>query len=385
MSIDTVWVPQMSQKYKNLITRKDDPLDAATVASSSAHNSKLVELFENRNLIKRELDQVTAERDTLKNEAEELRTNNAELQRQLNNLEQMLADAERGQSAIIYYRLRAVWNTCRQQLLALAEDLGGRFEKAERGGFEEKVEKDRARRLDALTEQFEKLERERRNLRNNLGDLQKQLPNLQKFWHKNKRAEIQFQIDKLTKQFKPIESRKLELLAVMEEMRREKQQAWPGIKTASKRTVNLWLLGLAQYLYLHFREYNIAEMARSAGTKPVSDVNFGLLNDCLTIGNHIYEVVVKLRGDKTRPEKLRFRVEHLRRCATYASESDTVPDEAGLDYISLASQTAPTIDAEAQPVGVNILRMNYWDIHGLLLMPPAQDKTRTSLDQQPAD
>ncbi|MDE2234103.1 MAG: hypothetical protein KGL13_02210 [Gammaproteobacteria bacterium] len=375
----------MSPKYKKLITRKDDPVDASTAGASPAHNSKLVELFENRNLIKRELDQITAERDSLKNEAKDLRASNEELLRQLNNLEQMLADAERGQSAIVYYRLRAVWNTCRQQLLALAEDLGGRFEKAERGGFEEKVDKDRGRRLDVLTEQFDKLERERRNLRNNLGDLQKQLPNLQKFWHKNKRAEIQIQIEKLTKQFKPIESKKLELLAAMEEMRREKQQAWPGIKTASKRTVNLWLLGLAQYLYLHFREYNIAEMARSAGTKPVSDVNFGLLNDCLIIGNHIYEVVVKLRGDKTRPEKLRFRVEHLRRGATYASDSDTVPDEACLDYISLASQTAPTIDAEAQPVGVNILRMNYWDIQGILLMPPAPAKSQGSQDQQAAD
>jgi hypothetical protein len=362
----------MSALYKKIITRKDDPQDAAPIARSVEQNSKLVELFENRNLIKRELDLVNAERDILKTENAGLRSRNEELQRQLTNLEQMLADAERGQSAIIYYRLRAVWNTCRQQLQTLAADLAGRFEKAERGGFEEQTEKDRSRRLDELAQQFDKLERERRNLRNSLGELQRQLPTLKKFWHKNKRTEIQFQIEKLTKQFKPIESRKLELLAAMEEMRREKQQPWPGINVASKRTVNLWLLGLAQYLYLHFREYNVAEMARSAGMKPVSDVNFGLLNECLTIGNHVYEVVVKLRGDKTRPEKLRFRVEHLRRNATYASDIDSIPEESCLDYISLPSQSAPTIDAEAQPLGVNILRLNYWDIQNILLTPPAQ-------------
>lgn len=360
----------MTAMYKKIVTRKDDPQDAASIDASLDQNSKLVELFENRNLIKRELDLVIAERDQLKKDTTELRRRTEELQRQLTSLEQMLADAERGQSAIIYYRLRAVWNTCRQQLQILAADLSGRFEKAERGGFEEQTEKDRSRRLDEMAQQFDTLERERRNLRNSLGDLQKQLPNLQKFWHKNKRAEIQFQIEKLTKEFKPIESRKLELLAAMELLRREKQQVWPGINNASKRTVNLWLLGLAQYLYLHFREYNVAEMARSAGIKPVSDVNFGLLNDCLTIGNHVYEVVVKLRGDKTRPEKLRFRVDHLRRNATYASDLDSVPEESCLDYISLPSQTAPTIDAEAQPLGVNILRLNYWDIQSILLMPP---------------
>ncbi|HVA55312.1 MAG TPA: hypothetical protein VNI53_05895 [Gammaproteobacteria bacterium] len=363
----------MSALYKKIVTRKDDPLDAAVPIQTADQNSKLVELFENRNLIKRELDVVNAERDLLKADNAELRTRNEELQRQLTNLEQMLADAERGQSAIIYYRLRAIWNTCRQQLITLAGELAGRFEKAERGGFEEQTEKDRSRRLDELAQQFDKLERERRNLRNNLGELQKQLPNLKKFWHKNKRAEIQSQIEKLTKLFKPIESRKLELLAAMEQLRREKQQIWPGINVASKRIVNLWLLGLAQYLYLHFREYHVAEMARSAGIKPVSDVNYGLLNDCLTIGNHVYEVVVKLRGDKSRPEKLRFRVEHLRRKATYASDSDSVPEVSCLDYISIPSQTAPTIDAEAQPLGVNILRLNYWDIQSILLMPPAQE------------
>jgi uncharacterized protein YukE len=360
----------MTVLYKKTLPGKDRSPDAAAVGGTTDQNSKLVELFENRNLIKRELDQIKIERDLLKADAEELRSRNTELLRQLTNLEQMLADAERGQSAIIYYRLRAVWNTCRQQLQTLSKDLSSRFEKAERSGFEEQTERDRSRRLDELAQQFDKLERERRNLRNNLGDLQKQLPKLQKFWHKGKRAEIQFQIDKLTKQFKPIETRKLELLAAMEEMRREKQQAWPGINVASKRTVNLWLLALTQYLYLHFAEYNIAEMARSAGTKPVSDVNFGLLNDCLTIGNHVYEVVVKLRADKTRPEKLRFRAEHLRRTATYASDNDTVPEESCLDYIALPSQTAPTIDAEAQPTGINTLRLNYWDIQNILLNPP---------------
>lgn len=370
----------MTALYKKIITRKDDPVDAAALHVSVDQNSKLVELFENRNLIKRELDQVIAERDQLKIDAENLRIRNDELQRQLTNLEQMLADAERGQSAIIYYRLRAVWNTCRLQLQTLAGELAGRFEKAERVGFEEQADKDRSRRLDELAQQFDKLERERRNLRNNLGDLQKQLSSLQRFWHKKNRAEIQYQIDKLTKQFKPIESRKLELLAAMEEMRRVKQQIWPGICIASKRTVNLWLLALAQYLYLHFREYSVAEMARSAGTKPVSDVNYGLLNDCLTIGNHVYEVVVKLRADRNRPEKLRFRVDHLRRNATYASDADSVPEESCLDYISLPSQTAPSIDAEAQPLATNVLRMNYWDIQSILLMPPAPIEAANSKD-----
>lgn len=345
------------------------PETPAEQGAVPAQQSKLVELFENRNLIKRELDQVIAERDALRDELENLRSRHLESQRQLSNLEQMLADVERGQSAIVYYRLRAVWDTCRQQLRLLADDLNGRFEKAERGGFEQDSSRDRSRHLDELAQQFDKLERERRNLRNQLGDLQQQLAALQKFWHKSKRETLQFQIDKLTRQFRPIETKKLELLAAMETLRNQKPQVWPGISLASKRTVNLWLLALAQYLYLHLTEYNIAEMARSAGTKPIADVHFGLLQDCLTIGNHIYEVVVKLRSDKSRPEKLRFRTEHLRAIVSYASDQDTVPEESCLEYIPQTSRAAPTIDAEADAVAINVLRLNYWDIQNILLQP----------------
>lgn len=375
----------MAARFKTIRAGKDRRQESDLVDAGSDQQVKLVELFENRNLIKRELDQVTAERDVLKADVEDLRSRHDELHRQLTNLERMLADAERGQSAIIYYRLRAVWDTCRQQLRLLAEDLYNRYEKVERVGFEQNLGKDRSRHVDDLAQQFDKLERERRNLRSSLGDLQKQLARLQKFWQKSRREEVQFQIDRLTKQFKPIEAKKLELLAAMELLRNQKPQVWPGIGIASKRTVNLWLLALAQYLYLHFAEYNISDMARSAGTKPVSDVNFGLLNDCMAIGNHIYEVVIKLRSDKTRPDKLRFRTEHLRNIATYTSDDDTIPEESCLDYIPQASQTAPTIDAEAQPIGANVLRLNYWDIQNILLKPPEPEQTPESRTTSFAD
>ena len=365
----------MAAGFKNIIPGMHKPEAPEEPSSAPARQTKLVELFENRNQIKRELDQVVVERDALREALETLRRQHLESQRQLSNLEQMLADAERGQSAIVYYRLRAVWDTCRQQLRLLADDLNGRFEKAERGGFEQNLGRDRSHRLDELAQQFDKLERERRNLRNQLAELQQQLAGLQQFWHKHKRETLEFQIDKLTRQFKPIETRKLELLAAMESLRNQKPQTWPGISRASKRTVNLWLLALAQYLYLHLTEYNIAEMARSAGTKAIADVHFGLLNDCLAIGNHIYEVVVKLRSDRTRPEKLRFRAEHLRSVATYASDQDTVPEESCLEYIPQTSGAAPTIDAEAEAVAINVLRLNYWDIQSILLRPAESTAT----------
>lgn len=368
----------MAAFFRKVLAGRDTSAETDEMELSPEDNKKLVELFENRNLFKRELEQVRAERDVLRTDLEDLRARHEELHRQLTSIEQMLADPEKGQNAIVYYQLRAVWDTCRQQLRLLSEELSGRYVNAERAAFEENFERDRNRRLDDLTKQVDKIEHDWRNLRNTLGELQQGLDRLQGFWQRRKRKHTQYEINRLNAQFKPVETAKLQLLAEMDALRNLKPPAWPGVNTNSRRAVNLTLLALAQYLYLHFTDYNIAEMARSAGTKPVADVNFGLLNDCVAIGHHIFEVVVKLRRDKARPEKLRYRTEYLRRIASYTADTDTIPEESCLDYIPPSSTSAPTIDADAQALATNILRLNYWDIQNILLKPAVPDKESQS-------
>ncbi|MGH8278590.1 MAG: hypothetical protein ACRETQ_03375 [Gammaproteobacteria bacterium] len=356
----------MPARIKQIFPEKQDFTPATT---GSAWRAKLEQLFENRNRIKYELDRALAERKLLQDELGSLRGRYLESQRQLSGLEHVLADAEHGQSALVYYRLRAVWNTCSQQLRSLAQDLNGRFANFERVEFDRQHDKERGRRLDELTGQFEQLERERRDLRANLHKLQLQMAGLRRFWQQGRRAVIQFQIDKVTRQFAPIEARKLRLLSAIAVERKQKPQSWPGICTASKRTVNLWLLALAQYLYLQLAGQQIAEMARSAGSKRIADVNFGSLNDCLAIGNHVREAVMHLRRDRSRPEALRFRTEHLRDIATYSSDIDTVPEESCLEYITAILPAAPGVEGRTPPVAANVLRLNYWNLRASLLLP----------------
>lgn len=362
----------MALGFKNLIPGMRKPGAVAESDAGAAQQIKLVELFENRNLIKRELAQVMAERDALKAELEALRRAHLESQRQLGSLEQVLGDAERGQGAVVYYRLRAVWETCRRQLRLLANELAGKFEKVERGQYQEDHGHNRNRRQEELARQRDQLEREWRDLSIQLEELQQQLAAAQGFWNRRKRNTLQSQIDNLTRQSKSAETGKLELQAAMGTLQNQNAPAWPGLSIASRRSVNLWLLALAQYLYLQLTEHGIAEKARSAGTQAITDVNFGLPSDCLAVGNHIYEVVVKLRNDKQRPETLRRRAEYLRSAVTYASDRDTVPEESCLQNIPPASRAAPTAkDAKAGAVAMNVLRMNYWDIQNILLMPAA--------------
>ncbi|HEV7164916.1 MAG TPA: hypothetical protein VGO35_05955 [Gammaproteobacteria bacterium] len=342
--------------------------EVAAVDTTEQHKS-LVNIFQDRNILKRKLDEAEAERSVLRADVEDLRKRHDEVQRQLSSVEKMLTDPERAQSAILYYRLRAVWDTCRQQLRALAEELSNRQEQLERERHGELFEQRRAAQLKDLQKLVDILDRDRQNLVMGIADMEKEVARLKRFWHKKKREALQIQIEETREKFLPIDKRKAELAAKIEQTRKAPAQAFGGIGIPARRAINTALLSLAQYLYLHFTEYNIAEMARSAGTKPVSDVNYGPTNDCLAIGASMWEVVMKLKKDTGRPEKLKNRSEYLRQKLSYVNDGESVPEESSLDYMLPFSPNGDSLDLSVNAIPVNVVHLNYWDIQSILLRP----------------
>ena len=350
---------------RTVLRKPAEPEPAPAISDHS-----LVDIFHNRNILKRKLEEAEAERAVLRADVEDLRKRQEEAQRQLTDLEKMLADPEKGQNAILYYRLRAVWDTCRNQIRAMAEDLSNRQDQVEHAKYTAQFEQQRAAQLADLQRLIEILVRDRQAVAAGIADMEAQVTKLKRFWHKKKREKLMQEIEDAYAKLAPIDKRKLELLAKLEHTRKAPVPHYLGIGIPARRAINVALLSMAQYLYLHFTEHDIGEMARSAGTKPVSDVRYGMANDCLKIGTQMWEVVMKLRNDTARPEKLKHRSEYLRQKLTYASDGDSVPEESSLDYLLPWSANAPTLDLRVNAIPVNVLRLNYWDIQNILLKPP---------------
>lgn len=351
--------------FKKADPEQDEPAPEIT----EQHNS-LVNIFQDRNLLKRKLDEAEAERAVLRTDVEDLRRRHEEASRRLVTLEQMLVDPERAQNAILYYRLKAVWETCRNQIKALAEDLSSRQEQFERERHGELFEQRRQAQLKDLQRMVDILERDRQNVVMSIADLERDAAKLKRFWHKKKREALLIRMEEAREKFEPIDKRRAELLVKIEQVRKAPAQSFGGIGTPARRAINTALLALAQYLYLHFTEHHVAEMARSAGTKPVSDINYGSAKDCLAIGANIWEVVVKLKGDVNRPEKLKNRTEYLKQKLTYANGDESVPETASLDYMLPFVPNGSTLDMSVNALPVNVVHLNYWDIQNLLLKPP---------------
>ncbi|HEX2668464.1 MAG TPA: hypothetical protein VHP13_08825 [Gammaproteobacteria bacterium] len=348
--------------------RDNEPAPAPGHADHS-----LVQIFQERNTLKRKLDEAEAERAVLRTDVVDLGKRAEEATRQLAVLEKMLMDPEKGQNAILYYRMRAVWDLCRNQIRNLAEELSGRQDQVERKRYMEAYEQQRAAQVKDTQRLIEILDRDRQAIAAGIAQMEQQITELKRFWHKKKRERLMEDVETAYAKLAPIDKRRMELVAKLDKIKKAAVPNYLGIGVPARRAINVALIAMAQYLYLHFTEHEIAAMARSAGTKPVMDVHFGGANECLKIGAQIWEVVQKLRTDTQRPEKLKHRAEYLRQKLTYASDQDSVPEVSSLDYMLPFAQNAATLDDSlTKTLPVNVLRLNYWDLETLVLKTPGK-------------
>ena len=216
------------------------------------------------------------------------------------------------------------------------------------------------------------LDRDRQAIVLSITDMERDAARLKRFWQRQRREALELKAEETREKLPAIDKRKAELAAKIEQTRKAPAQTFGGIGIPARRAINTALLALAQYLYLHFTEHSIAEMARSAGTKPVSDVNYGSTNDCLAITTNMWEVVMKLKKDAARPEKLKNRSDYLRQKLSYANDGETIPEESSLDYMLPSSPHGANLDLTVNAIPVNVVHLNYWDIQSLMLRPPEQ-------------
>ncbi|HEY1990915.1 MAG TPA: hypothetical protein VGH71_00530 [Gammaproteobacteria bacterium] len=349
--------------------KKTEPEPEVPATPSISHHG-LVELFQERNTLKRKLDEAEAERAVLRADVVDLGKRAEEATTQLAALEKMLMDPEKGQNAILYYRLRAVWELCRNQLRNIAEELSGRQDQVERKRYTEAYEQQRTAQLKDTQRLIEILDRDRQALAGDISRMEAQIPELKRFWHKKKREQLMEDIDEAMTRFAPIDRRRIELVKKLDAIKKAPLPTYLGIGVPARRAINVSMIAMAQYLYLHFTEHQIATMARSAGLKPVMEVNFGGANECLKIGAQMWEVVMKLKTDTLRLEKLKHRAEYLRQKLTYASDQESVPEAHSLDYLLPGAASSPQLDTTIlAAIPVNVLDQNYWDLQNLLLKP----------------
>lgn len=291
-----------------------------------------------------------------------------ELESQLQRLERTLADPEKGQNAIVYYRLRAVWGLCHQQLNNLSRELRRKYEAPDLEAYRSRFLSDQQANLIALKAKISTLESEKQVVVEGIRKLENELTQLQGLFKKQQRQTLERAINRASEDLIPLNQDLDRLRAELKQAQDAKPPPYPGLSVHTKRAINAVLIALSQYFYLLFREDGIADMARTATRKPVSDVHFGLASDCLEIGMKVRELIAQARSDQERAERVRRRAEYLNTRLQYKNDNAAVPETDSVNSMPAKIQKGGNVlGSFSETVPVNVLAMNYWDLQEVLL------------------
>lgn len=329
---------------------------------------QLLLLFEKRNQLKREFGRTLDELERLKTEHAALVEKHARYAERLDGLEAMLADPQRGQNAVIYYRLDTLWKRCRALLEQRRAELIEKFETLEKQKLLETFKANAVEQQRQLEKKFEQLDSIYQEMAGNLRALQEQLRRSNKLWHYFRRRKLAEEIAAAEAQVAPVVAQRDECLAELERVRDREPPAFKGLSVLAKREINLQLIALAQYLYIHFSENDLSALARATQEKHPGESNYGTPQECLAMEKPIREALAKLKADEKRADKLKRRADFLRQSVSYAGNADTVPEVHTLNRIALAlGVTSQSLDAVRGDILVNVVEQGYWNVDELLL------------------
>ncbi|HEX7046902.1 MAG TPA: hypothetical protein VF275_04970 [Gammaproteobacteria bacterium] len=329
---------------------------------------QLLLLFEKRNQIKREFGKTLDELEALRNEHADLMQRHAYYKERLDGLEAMLANPERGQNAIIYYRLDSLWKLCRKLLEARRDELVAKFEQLEKQKLIDNFKASAVEQQRQLEQKFAQYDSIYQEMAENLKEVQEQLRRANKFWHYFRRKQLGLDVIAAEEQVAPIVAQRDECLAELERVRDREPPPFKGLSVAAKREINIQLLALTQYLYVQFSENDLAPLARATRDKHPGASKYGTPQECLSMEKPIADAVARLKSDPKRAERLKRRGDHLRQYVQFTGNTDTIPDAQSLSRIVLSlGSTSMSIDAVRGDLLVNVLEQGYWNVDELLL------------------
>jgi len=299
-----------------------------------------------------------------------IRAERDEYVQRLQRLEAMLADPEKGQNAILYFRLRAIWELCNKDLMALSRQFRDKYV-----ATEAQDNGDGSATADAATDAHTT---RLRTAQARVRAAQQEIKKLEFDLHKREKpfkvGEKQHLTNALVKARKELEAATQQLKILQSQTPAPASKPAPvqsrknALTVQTKRAINTTLIALAQHFYLAYREEQIAEMALRAAQKSVDEVNFGLSSECLALGNKIRELVAQVKNESNRHETVRKRVEYLKNKLQYENATDAIPQKHSLNSIPTRIATKEGLFSNlGDEIPVNVLALNYWDLNRALL------------------
>jgi len=320
-----------------------------------AEDERLLKLFWNRAELKKELQALDEQLHSLRNRLKQQESANSRLQDQIDQLEVLLGNPERGPEALVHFALRNLWRECRMQLEQFAEELRRQRQEHERKRQLVEFKQDRQERQRLADERLAEAGSVLAAERARLEDGSMRLSRMSGFWNTFRRRRQEANVAAQRARVGEAERQSADLQEARRTIEKEPWPEFPGLSVEGRRTVNLAVIALAQLLCLRLAPSGVAGDARQATHRRVQDVRYGSREECLARLDGIAAAMAAVRSRTGLAADVRLRTERLRAAVHWRTPADVVPGPASLP-------------ATEDDVGAgNVLIDDYWDIYKVLL------------------
>jgi hypothetical protein len=324
---------------------------------------QLLKLFWNRAELKKELAKLRNDVYQLNDELKREQAIKLRIQQRLEQLETLLANPATSASAVTFYQLREVWARCRDYLKSVSDELEKTcYDKGYRqhvAAFRRKVYVS----LESVQSELDALNETNVRQAAVIKELREKRGRSHGIWNLFRRRKITAAINSRRAELSDAKARSAELAESIKARSSVEPPEYSGLAKSAKRSVNLIVIAYAQELYLHLMDRDIAEQAREAEIRQVTDVRYGDKRDCRALSRFAAESLAALTADKTLQARAQLRAQYLETVVSYRSEVDTIPAAESLEAIAMLKNDG----APRGTIVVNVLADEYWDIYEALL------------------
>ena len=163
--------------------------------SKESEDERLLRLFRNRTELKKEFSKLRLESDRLRDQVRQQESALLRAQQRLELIEGILVDHETAPGSVVYYQLRAFWQSNRRRLQRFVAELRTAHERRERQQQLAEFEADRQQEVEALDLQLADLGRRLSDATHSVEEARAEIDGLRGFWHFFKRRRLKEQLE----------------------------------------------------------------------------------------------------------------------------------------------------------------------------------------------
>lgn len=330
-------------------------------AEKSPDDEKLMDLYWNRNELKKEFADMRNEKYRLQDKIKQQEGAIARLQQKLDHLEDLLIDPEWARNTFICYQLKGVGLRCQRKLARFAEQLKQQREQKLQNqvmsGWKESV----ASEVQGLESQISARSESVFQLEDQLQAENRRLDEMSGFLRLFRGRSIRSGIDDLTQRIHSEEQEQDALRVQIDQIKKRQPPDNEGLDLANKRSINFMILAFAQQLYLLFEDDELVSFVKEAGEKSAGAVKYGDDKDCESILKRIRRSTDAMEKSGDFVDVLKRRAKLISERAVFQNDGDAVPAAGTVATLYRIGSNGIVTEGDA-----NILGDNYWGIAGFL-------------------